>query len=403
MASIVDTITQSMSSGVISQLSTTTGEAPSNIETGLSAAIRVTTASMAMRANDPGAMEQIHAVAIDPASDLSLPDRAEGLVSRVTTGSSGTSPSDLIQSLLLGNRMSNVSDSLASYAGVSTATARSLFGIATSLVLSSLGRMIRADHLDPAALSDRLASERESIVAGLPPALSTLDPSVEATATDVSATIPSAALLPVDYADAPEAEKRRATLTWALPAALVALGAWTLVGYFALMRPPEYAEDASVPPAVGTSGFVKHELPNDVNLRFPPTGTEARLLTFIQGSEPATNENWFEFDRLHFETGSAVLTSDSTEQLSNIAAILQAYPAASVKIGGYTDNAGNPAANMRLSEMRAEAVRDQLQGMGIDASRLAAEGQGDQRPIADNSTAEGRAENRRVAIRVTSK
>ena len=401
MASIVDTIAQSMSSALISQLSTTTGDTTSNIETGLSAAIRAMTASVAMRADDPGAMEQIHAMAIDPASDLSSPDRTEELVSREISGSNGTSPSDFLQSLLLGNRMSNMSESLASYAGVSTATARSLFGIATSLVLSYLGRMIRADRLDPSALSDRLAAERESTVAGLPPALSKFYPSVEATAQSILPTIPLGAPLAADHVATTAAEKRRATLTWAVPAAIVALGVWTIVGYFSMMRTPEYSDDGL--PAVGTSGFEKRELPDGVKLRFPPTGTEARLLTFIQSSEPETRENWFEFDRLHFETGSAVLKNDSTEQLSNIAEILQGYPLVSLKIGGYTDNIGNPATNMRLSEMRAEAVRDQLQGMGIDPSRLTAEGYGDQHPVADNSTAEGRAQNRRVAIRVTSK
>ena len=401
MASIVDTIAQSMSSALISQLSTTTGETTSNIETGLSAAIRAMTASVAMRADDPGAMEQIHAMAIDPASDLSSADRTEELVSREISGSNGTSPSDFLQSLLLGNRMSNMSESLASYAGVSTATARSLFGIATSLVLSYLGRMIRADRLDPSALSDRLAAERESTVAGLPPALSKFYPSVEATAQSILPTIPLGAPLAADHVATTAAEKRRATLTWAVPAAIVALGVWTIVGYFSMMRTPEYSDDGL--PVVGTSGFEKRELPDGVKLRFPPAGTEARLLAFIQSSEPETRENWFEFDRLHFETGSAVVKNDSTEQLSNIAAILQGYPLVSLKIGGYTDNTGDPAANMRLSEMRADAVRDQLQGMGIDASRLAAEGYGDQHPVADNSTVEGRAQNRRVAIRVTSK
>jgi len=327
----------------------------------------------------------------------------------VTTDSSGTSSSDFIQSLLLGNRLSNMSDSLAGYAGVSAATARSLFGIATSLVLSYLGKIIRADRLDPSALSNRLAAERESIVAGLPPALAKFYPSVGATtigttATDASATIPSGAPITVDHVATTDDEKRRATLTWAIPAALVALGVWSIVAFFGLMRTPEYSEDGSVQPAaVGTSGVVTHELPGGVNLRFPPNGTEAQLLSFIQGSGPVSKENWFEFDRLNFETGSAVMKSDSGEQLSNIAAILQAYPAASLKIGGYTDNTGDPAPNMRLSQMRADAVRDQLREMGIDASRLETEGYGIQRPVADNSTVEGRAQNRRVAIRVTAK
>ena len=403
-ASIVDSIAQSMSSGLISKLSATTGETTSNIETGLSVAIRAITASVAMRANDTAAMEQIHAMASDPANDLSVPGRAESLVSRVTTGSTETSASDFVQSLLLGNRLPNMSDSLATHAGVSTATARALFGVATSLLLSYLGKMIKADRLDAPALSNRLAAERESIVAGLPAALSKFYPSVGATAAAVSATIPAPAPLAAGPVAATEDEKWRSTLTWAIPAALVALGVWTIVAFFGLMRVPEYAEDGSVvPKAVGTSGFVNHELPDGVSLRFPPTGTEAGLLAFIQSPESVAEERWFEFDRLNFETNSAVVQSDSREQLSNIASILRAYPSVSLKIGGYTDSTGTPAANMQLSQMRAEAVVDQLRNMGVDANRLTAEGYGQDRPVGDNGTIDGRAQNRRVAVRVTAK
>jgi OmpA-OmpF porin, OOP family len=237
-------------------------------------------------------------------------------------------------------------------------------------------------------------------MAGLPPALSKFYPSVAIPAQDVAASVPSAAAAAASRVAA--TEHRRSLLTWAMPLALAALAVWAIVGLFD-RRAPEQARNESMPRAVGTSGFVKTELPDGVNLRFRPTGTEARLLAFIRGSGSPARVTWFEFDRLNFETGSPVLKSDSTEQLSNIAAILKAYPAATVKIGGYTDNTGDAAANVRLSQMRAEAVRDQLQAMGIDASRLAAEGYGGQHPVADNNTAEGRAQNRRVAIRVTAK
>jgi outer membrane protein OmpA-like peptidoglycan-associated protein len=399
--SLVDTIAQSMSSGLISRFSAATGESASHVQTGLSAAVRAITASMAMRADDPEAMAQIHAMAVEPANDLSLPDRTEGLVSRAISGSSQVTSSDFIQSLLLGNRTSNMADSLASDAGVSKATARSMFSIATSLVLSSLGKVIRTDRLDSAALSSRLADERESIVAGLPAGLSKFYPSVGATAQDVAATIPSRA--PVAAARVATAEKQRTAWTWALPAAIAALAVWAIASFFGHSRAPESGRNMTEPGAAATSGFVKRELPGGVSLRFPPNGTEARLLDFIKGSGSITKENWFEFDRLHFATDSAVLESGSREQLSNVAAILKAYPAASVKIGGYTDNSGDPAANLRLSQERAEAVRDELHGMGIDASRLTAEGYGEQHPIADNNTAEGRMQNRRVAIHVTAR
>ena len=397
-ASIVDTITQSLSSGLISKLSATTGEPASNVETGLSAAIRAMAASVAMRTNDPDAMERIHAVAIDPANDLSLPDRVEGFISRMGSGS-GPASSNLIQTLLLGNRISNMSDSLAAHAGVSTATAKSLFAIATSLVVSYLGKMIRADHLDPSAMSNRLAAERESILAGLPAGLSKFYPSVGATARDVAASIRPQA--PVAAAGA--YRKERSAWTWAVPAGLAALALLAFTSFLGQPRDREFARNTPEPRAVGTSGVVRHELPDGVGLRFRPNGTEARLLAYMRSGGPATKDTWFEFDRLNFQTDSAVLKSDSMEQLSNVAAILKAYPSASIKIGGYTDNSGDSAANLRLSQMRAEAVRDQLQRLGIDGSQLSAEGYGDQHPLADNNSEEGRAKNRRVAIRITSK
>jgi K(+)-stimulated pyrophosphate-energized sodium pump len=130
---------------------------------------------------------------------------------------------------------------------------------------------------------------------------------------------------------------------------------------------------------------------------------ESRLLTYIQTASPFDRETWFEFDRLNFETDTAKLRSESREQLANVAAILKAYPHVRVKIGGYTDNSSNPLANLRLSQARADAVAAELRALGVPGARLSMEGYGEQHPIADNSTAEGRRRNRRVAIRVISK
>jgi K(+)-stimulated pyrophosphate-energized sodium pump len=115
------------------------------------------------------------------------------------------------------------------------------------------------------------------------------------------------------------------------------------------------------------------------------------------------NTTWFEFDRLNFATSSATILPESQEQLGNIAAILDAYPNVTVKIGGYTDNSGDRAANKRLSQQRAQSVRRALVDKGIAPSRMVAEGYGDAHPVADNASEDGRARNRRIAVRVTSK
>ena len=93
----------------------------------------------------------------------------------------------------------------------------------------------------------------------------------------------------------------------------------------------------------------------------------------------------------------------SGEQLNNSAEIMKGYPEDKVKLGGYTDNTGNEAANMTLSKNRADAVKAALVAKGIAADRIATEGYGIAHPIADNATPEGRAKNRRIALRVDAK
>lgn len=89
--------------------------------------------------------------------------------------------------------------------------------------------------------------------------------------------------------------------------------------------------------------------------------------------------------------------------MKNVAEILKAFPSVEIKLGGYTDNSGDPKANLKLSDDRAKSVMAELVKMGIEAKRLAAEGYGDQHPVADNNTPEGKEKNRRVSIRVTKK
>lgn len=97
-----------------------------------------------------------------------------------------------------------------------------------------------------------------------------------------------------------------------------------------------------------------------------------------------------------FDTGSAVLKPESGPELRNILQLLQEDSKLRLAIEGHTDSQGGPSINGPLSERRAEAVKAWLVAQGIDPSRLTAKGFGDTKPIDTNSTAEGRANNRRV-------
>lgn len=133
-------------------------------------------------------------------------------------------------------------------------------------------------------------------------------------------------------------------------------------------------------------------------------GIENNLITFIEDAKRVVDkETWFDFDHLLFDTGKATLQPESQVQLLNVAEILKAFPKVNLKIGGYTDNQGDPKANLRLSVDRAHNVKNELIKLGIDAKRLEADGYGDKHPIGDNTTEEGRQKNRRISVRVTQK
>jgi outer membrane protein OmpA-like peptidoglycan-associated protein len=148
--------------------------------------------------------------------------------------------------------------------------------------------------------------------------------------------------------------------------------------------------------------FVKAKLPDGVELKIPGSGIEAKLIAFLNDPlREVDDTTWFNFDRLTFDTGMATLQPQSQEQLKDIAEVLKSYPNVHVKIGGYTDNVGDPAANQKLSQDRADNVMQSLEGLGVNSSRMEAEGYGEQHPVADNGMEEGRQQNRRIALRVT--
>lgn len=97
-----------------------------------------------------------------------------------------------------------------------------------------------------------------------------------------------------------------------------------------------------------------------------------------------------------FDVGKATIKPQSMGTIREIFGILQQNPNLKFSVEGHTDNTGSAATNQQLSEARARAVCDQLQQMGIDASRVSAKGFGMSKPIDTNDTPEGRAKNRRV-------
>lgn len=334
---------------------------------------------------------------------------------------------------LLGDKTGGIANLLSSFSGIKNSSVLSLLGIAAPLVMGVVGRQVRTQGLDATGLQSLLMSQKDGIAGALPAGLaSMLDlgslPGMDASAETRGTLGGPASTRPA----ANEVQDENRNANWWLWLLLLA---GLVFGTFYFLRgchnepatgAGSTAAATDTVAAVGMDadtmtvaekiisvtgddlgGMTARGFADGSEIRIPERGVESRLIAFIEDSSRAVDKTtWFDFDRLLFDTGKATLKFDSSgteAQLANVVAILKAYPQVELKIGGYTDNTGDAQANRQLSGDRAKTVMAELVKRGIAASRLAAEGYGDQYPVAGNDTEQGRAKNRRVSLRVTRK
>ena len=101
---------------------------------------------------------------------------------------------------------------------------------------------------------------------------------------------------------------------------------------------------------------------------------------------------------INFDTGKSIIRDESKPVIDQIVQMMKSNPDLKIGVEGHTDNVGTPASNKTLSEARAKSVVSSIVAQGVSADRLSQAGFGQEKPIADNNTEEGRAKNRRVEL-----
>jgi outer membrane protein OmpA-like peptidoglycan-associated protein len=365
------------------------GEPEQAVSRGMDLSTASIFSAMARKAGESDAMRQV--------VELASKTPANAVASALTGGQLAGAGSSLVTagerflSSLFGGGQGAILNSISRESGLRAAGTATVMALGAQSVLSFLGSRVRDEGMTATGLSEFLRREganlRSALPAGFNEAFST-----EPAPFGVRTTSPA----PPTTAQVPPAPRRRIPWLWILPLAAILLGLFWLA-----MRP----KSVTVPNLAANLGnLISISLPDGTSLSVPERGVEGRLLAFIRDPNRAPDStSWFDFDRLLFDSGSATLQPQSQDQLRSVAAILKAYPNVHMRIGGYTDNTGSPDANVKLSNDRANNVMAELVRLGISPDRLEARGYGPDHPVADNSTEEGRAQNRRISMLVTQK
>ena len=456
MANILETLGGMISPELMGTIGNQLNESPSGVESALGGLIPSILGGMVQKAeggNFGGIFDMIKG-----ADNFELSD----LVGMMGSGNlAHNDPRDAGGGLLgslLGNKTGGLIDAISGMAGINKKSSSSLLGMAAPFIMSFLAKKIKGDKMDAGGLASMLLGQKGSIMAAIPSVLSAVlgfgnteptvatraESTVRGAAASATSAASSAASATANTATA-AASSGMSFLKWLLPLLIIGAIAWfglrscDTSGIEAGMENvgdsmsdvAGKAGDAAgglVDGAVEGAGDLVDgaaamgsdalsslketadglwglTLPGGVEIEANKEGVEYSLIDFITSDKAVDNTSWFNFDALRFATGSSSLDADfSKRQIENMVAVLKAYPDVHLKIGGYTDNVGNPASNMKLSQKRADNVMTTLIDKGIDASRLSAEGFGEQHPACPaNDTPECKAQNRRIAARVTQK
>jgi outer membrane protein OmpA-like peptidoglycan-associated protein len=429
---LLDTVKGLISNDLVSKASAYLGEQEGGISKALSGILPSLLAGITDKASTPEGANTVAGLAAET-NHAGFPEN----ISSFFDNNDQASNSAGLLSGLFGDKTNLLTNLVASFSGTKTGTAGSLISMAAPLVLGFLGKHAATNNLDAAALASMLNSQKSNIISGIPAGLNLgsifggFQPAVPA----VHASAPV-----VSHAVHHESEKESGIVkswVWPLIGFVVVFALawmWIFKGCNFSINDGKH-EGETVTATEGENKEVKTEnttaevkgkldstgnfiydngslvtidLPNGAGkLEVGENSTENKLYKFLTDKNQTIDTvkgNWFEFTNVHFKTGGAQIDSASLVELKNIVAITKAFPTATFKIGGYTDNKGDSTFNVNLSQKRADAVLSQLKALGASAASFTgAKGYGPLIPLKSNDTEEGRAMNRRVAVGVKSK
>lgn len=441
---LVEGIRNSVTHDVVDKLSSTLGEAPSNVRKAIETMIPTILAGAVSEASTSSGAARI----LDMAKDAT--QGGKDLMGNLTNELHGAGIESLshagqgILTSLFGDKTNNLINWFCRFAGIKPGSASTLMAMAGNLVMSGLGKQVMQNGLNASGLASLLTGQKGWLSRLLPagigevPGLSSL-----ASITDqAGAAVRGAG----QYGDRVVRGAARgayqgamgvanAPTPWAgalVPLALIALAflalpfilrAWanrdvvaqapdtrsTARERLATNRAP----DVKIPDAGDTSVRVasygpnagklaKALLPGGLTLEFPEGSFLDGMHKYLADAGNVDQRS-FNFEGLAFDGNQVKPSPGLDDYVTALAALLKAFPKTELRIESHSDNEGDLTANKRMTQERADAVKALLVRFGAPADRITAVGMGGEKPMAPNDTAEGRAKNRRIELHVAKK
>jgi OmpA-OmpF porin, OOP family len=440
---ILDAVKGHLTPDLISKASSFLGESESGIAKAVSGILPTVLSGMVSKASSGhgGATEVFNA-----AKETNSSGMLGGLGNIFSDGGGMLNKGmDLLKGLF-GDKLNGIIGTISSFAGIKNSSVSSLFSMAAPVAAGTLGKHAADSNLDAGGLASMLSSQKGSIMNMLPSGLSGLTSMLGlGKVGDAVSSITGAGKETVkNVYHTTEDTVRKAGgfgwLAWLLPLLLAAALVWwfllggksscnnsgtgtkgddtTHIATEPVVNNTDNTTTVSLPAVKidSLTGEVAYDLGKDIEFTLPDgakftaaeNGFESQLFGFIKdGTIDTANKsaNWFNMFDVQFKTGGNDYTGKAEAQLKNCAAILKAYPAVKIKLGGYTDNTGSAEGNVKISQKRADKVKADLIKMGATADQISeAVGYGPQFPVCEaNDTPECKARNRRVACKVAVK
>lgn len=405
MSQILNSIKELITPEFVDKVSSFLGEDKANVTSAISSSVPALLSSLLSKGDSP----DIESLLINAGKK-----KGEGIAK--IDEDSGEFGSQFIN-LVLGDKFTGFTSSISSTSGISMMSASKLLTSLSSLVTSFLGNKLSTDGISLSDLLGQLSLEKRGFQNLIPAELTNL---IDVPAVSrFSSSEYSEYEDEYDEDDEDEYNDEVRVIAWMkwlfFPLILIAiLLGWkychanklktadkALASVDDVVRPTQIVVEED-------ETYVEFKLPNGIKIQAFEGGIEDQLIKYIsspefkKASQEDLKKKWFNFDNVKFQhASSTVPTDESYTQLNNILEILKLNRSLKVKIGGYTDKAGDSIANIQISQDRANAIKAFLDRNGVGRQIVATEGYGSRFAVYPATASEAeRALDRKIALRL---